>query len=210
MPLKVGLTGGIGSGKSLVAEALIGLGIQVINADTIAKRLTEPGSPHLTAIADHFGAHIIKPDGTLDRKALRDIVFYSSTERAWLEAELHPAIRREIVQALDNAATPDLDVASPPYVVLESPLLFETEQDKLLDKVIVVDVPEAIQRQRAATRDGFDEAAIQAIINTQMPRFDRRQRADYVIDNSGPREQTLRQVAALHQTLIAQTLQTDR
>ncbi len=210
MLLKIGLTGGIGSGKSLVAETLIGLNIPVINADTLAKSLTEPGSPHLTAIADHFGAHIIKPDGTLDRKALRGIVFNSSTERTWLEAELHPAIRRKIVQALDNAAKPETNTPCPPYVVLESPLLFETEQDKLLDNVIVVDVPEAIQRQRAAARDGFDEAAIQAIINTQMPRTQRRQQADFVIDNSGPREQTLRQVEALHQTLLARSLQTER
>ncbi len=191
--LKLGLTGGIGSGKSFVAACFSALGIQVINADTIARQFTRDDSPFLAEIFAHFGEHLKQPDGGLDRKKLRSRIFANDADKTWLENLLHPPIRAEIVQQLHNA--------KPPYAILESPLLLETDQHRMVDFTLVVDVPEALQLERAATRDNVTAKDIAAIIKTQVTRTERLRRADFIVDNSGSFADTERQVLALHEKL---------
>lgn len=192
--LKVGLTGGIGSGKSSVAQFFGALGVPVIDADAVARRFTAQNSPLLPQIAAHFGGDILLADGQLNRQKLRQLIFHSPGEKTWLEQLLHPPIRAAIINLLE--------CAEGPYVILESPLLFETEQDQLVQKTIVVDITEALQAQRASLRDHCSEADIQAIIAQQMPRQGRLKRADFVIDNSTNLHNTRQQVAALHEQLL--------
>lgn len=190
MKLIIGLTGGIGSGKSAVAELFIKEGITVVDADVAARRVVEPGSPALNAIAEHFGQDVLQADGCLDRAALRAIVFDNENERLWLEQLLHPAIGQWITEQLTNAQSP--------YAILESPLLLETSQHKMADRIIVVDVPEQVQIDRASARDGNTPEQIKAIIAAQMNRQARLEKADDVIDNSGSLESLVDPVATLH------------
>ena len=186
----VGLTGGIGSGKSAVAERFRALGIRVVDADQAARAVVELGTPALAAIAQHFGARVIQADGALDRAALRALVFDNPEQRRWLEALLHPRIgewlRNKLVQAPG------------PYAILESPLLFEGTQHRMVQRTLVVDVPETVQVERASARDGNSPEQIRAIMAAQMSRADRRARADDCIDNSGPPQALDAQVAMLH------------
>ena len=186
----VGLTGGIGSGKSAVAAQFRTLGITVVDADIAARKVVEQGSPALAEIASHFGSEVIQADGTLDRAALRERVFDNAAERRWLEQLLHPRIREWIAA--------ELAAATSPYAVLESPLLFESSQHTIIDRALLVDVPEALQLQRAAARDGNTEAQIKAIMAAQMSRAERQQRADDCIDNSGTLEDLEQAVLDLH------------
>lgn len=187
----VGLTGGIGSGKSAAAECFTRLGITVVNADTASRKVVEPGKPALQAIGKHFGRAILLPDGTLDRAALRQRIFADPAAKDWLEKLLHPLIAQWIQSQL--AAAPG------PYVILESPLLLETAQHRNVHRVLVVDVPEDMQITRASIRDANNEAQIKAIIASQIPRSERLARADDVIDNSGSMNELAAQVNALHQ-----------
>jgi dephospho-CoA kinase len=175
--LVVGVTGGIGSGKSAVTASFERYGISVVDADLAARVVVEPGSPALRAIAGHFGAAILLPDGSLDRAALRQRVFADEQERHWLEALTHPLIGEEISRQLQAARSP--------YVILSSPLLLETSQGELCDLVIVVDVPEHVQLERTMARDANDEAQVRRIMAAQLSRDARRERADIVIDNTG-------------------------
>jgi len=176
MPLVVGVTGGIGSGKSAVTERFAALGITVVDADVAARIVVEPGGPALAAIAEHFGPEFIQADGKLDRAALRQCVFADEGKRHWLERLTHPLIAREIQRQLAGADSP--------YTILSSPLLLETGQKELVDRIVVVDVPEELQLQRAARRDANSEEQIRKIIAAQMPRQQRLDYADIVIDNS--------------------------
>ena len=142
-PLIVGLTGGIGSGKSTVAKAFIALGIQVVDADYASRALVEPGMPALKAIVAHFGTKLMLPDGCLNRSALRQIIFSDKMQKSWLESLLHPLIQDWIRSQLKLA------LASSPYVILESPLLFEAEQHLLVSEVLLVDVPVDIERKQS-------------------------------------------------------------
>ena len=191
----IGLTGGIGSGKSAVAAQFRALGIRVVDADQAARAVVEPGTPALAAIAAHFGPEVIQADGSLDRAALRQRVFDNADERRWLEQLLHPEIGAWLSAQL--AAAPG------PYAILESPLLFESSQHRMIGRALLVDVPEEVQVARAAARDGNSAEQIRAIMAAQMSRADRRERADDCIDNSGPPEALAAQVAALHQTYLA-------
>lgn len=191
----VGVTGGIGSGKTAVTDRLQQLGITVVDADLAARVIMEPGRPALAAVAEHFGRDILMPDGQLDRAALRKIVFADPAERQWLEALTHPLIGEEIRS--------QLAAADSPYVVLASPLLLETSQRAFCDLVVVVDVPESVQVERTMARDDNDEDQVRRIIGAQMPREQRLQAADEVIDNSGNLEDLRRQVDALHDKLLA-------
>jgi len=186
----IGLTGGIGSGKSAVARCFEQLGIVVVNADVASRKVVEPGMPALAAIAGHFGADILLADGQLDRAALRQRIFSDPAAKTWLEQLLHPLIGAWIWQ--------QLKAAPGPYAVLESPLLLETTQHQRVDRVLVVDVPEAVQIARATARDSNSEAQIRAIMASQMPRAERLARADDVVDNSGNLEQLQQQVDILH------------
>jgi dephospho-CoA kinase len=186
----IGLTGGIGSGKSLVAARFAEVGVTVVNADTVSREVVAEGEPALAEIRAHFGEEILLPSGELDRRKLRDIIFNDPAQRKWLEELLHPIIRLRIIDQLHAATSA--------YAILESPLLLETDQHLLVEKIIVVDVDEATQITRASARDGSDVAQIKSIIASQMPRTERLQKADYVIDNGSSKAETLRQVNELH------------
>ena len=193
-PLIIGLTGGIGSGKSTVAEQFAALGIVSVDADQASRAVVEPGMPALDYIEEHFGPELITADGQLNRPALREIIFADPSEKAWLEALLHPLIRDWIMVQL-QAATSD-------YVILESPLLFETDQHQLVDAVLLVDVPIELQLERASARDGSDKPGIQRIIDAQMPRQTKRDRADFEFDNAQPMATIAPRVLALHQQFL--------
>lgn len=190
----VGLTGGIGSGKSVVAELFRSHDIEVVDADVAARKVVEPGSPALAAIVEHFGTIIIQPDGGLDRAKLRKIIFDSEQQRLWLEQLLHPAIGLWLGDKLE--------AANSPYAILESPLLLETSQHQMVDRTLIVDVSEAMQIKRACARDGNTPEQIKAIIATQMARDLRLERADDVIDNNSPVEALKEVVNRLHQIYI--------
>lgn len=195
MTLVVGITGGIGSGKSAVTRRLEEHGITVVDADVVARVVVEPGTPALAQIAEHFGTDILLADGTLDRAALRARVFADEAERRWLERLTHPLIGQEIVDQL--SASPS------PYTVLSSPLLLDTSQKALVECVVVVDVPEALQVSRTAQRDNNDEAQIKRIMAAQLSREARLALADIVIDNSGSLEELNVQVDELHKEFLA-------
>ena len=189
--LSIGLTGGVASGKSTVAEIFAGLGIEVVDTDRIARELVVPGSAALKAIVERFGSDVLAGDGTLDRPRLRRIVFADADKRRELEAILHPPIRSE---ALARAAA-----AASPYVIIVVPLLFETGFDALVDRTLAVDCPEAVQIERLTSRDDVGEDEARALIGAQMPRERRAAMADDVIDNGGALEATRARVAELDQ-----------
>ncbi|EON93932.1 dephospho-CoA kinase [Marinobacter lipolyticus SM19] len=192
----IGLTGGIGSGKSTVARMFGALGVHWVDADDVARQVVEPGTPALTRIAEHFGADILQADGSLDRARLRTIVFEQPEERAWLEGLLHPVIREELIRQLHPADY------SLPYVLLVSPLLLETDQHQLVEKVVVVDVPVEVQLSRTMARDDNDKAQVERIIAAQMPREKRLQKADEVVDNNEVLSNVERQVGELHKKFM--------
>ena len=165
-------------------------GIEAVDADDMARVVVEPGQPALNAIAEHFGPDNLTPEGTLNRPALRTIIFTDPDAKTWLEALLHPLINRELRSRLAAARGP--------YALLVSPLLFETGQDKLVDRILVVDVPESLQLARASARDGADPEQIRRIMASQMSREERLRRADDVLDNSGGLADLKRQVGELH------------
>jgi len=192
--LVVGITGGIGSGKSAVTRCFEQQGITVVDADVVARLIVEPGTPALAAIAAHFGAAILQADCSLDRAALRSRVFSNEDERRWLEQLTHPLIGKEILEQINASRSP--------YTILSSPLLLDTSQKTLVDCVVVVDVPEALQLQRTMQRDGNDEAQVRRIMAAQMSRADRLERADIVIDNSRSLEELDSQVDELHKEFL--------
>jgi dephospho-CoA kinase len=194
-PPVVGITGGIGSGKTAVTDQLEALGIDVVDADLAARVIMEPGKPALAAVAERFGSGILLPDGALDRAALRRIVFAEPAQRHWLEQLTHPLIGEEIRS--------QLAAADSPYVALSSPLLLETNQKDLCELIVVVDVPEETQVERTVQRDDNDEAQVRRIMAAQLPRQERLDAADRIIDNSGSLEQLRQQVEALHESLLA-------
>jgi len=194
MSLVVGITGGIGSGKSEVTRRFESLGITVVDADLAARVIVEPGGSALAAIAEHFGTGVIMADGTLDRAALRQKVFADETERHWLERLTHPLIGKEIQRQLESADSP--------YSILSSPLLLETRQKDLVDCVVVVDVPEATQLERASRRDANSEEQIRRIMAAQMSRDKRLEQADIVIDNSQPLAELDAIVEELHKEFL--------
>ena len=192
----VGLTGGIGSGKSTVARLFGNLGVHWVDADDVAREVVEPGTPALARIAEHFGEEILTSGGALDRAQLRGIVFQEPEERVWLESLLHPVIREELIRQL-NPENYQL-----PYVLLVSPLLLETDQHELVDRILVIDVPTDVQIKRTMSRDTNSREQVERIIAAQMPREQRLARADAIIDNSRPLDEVERQVRELHERLL--------
>jgi dephospho-CoA kinase len=188
--LVIALTGGIGSGKSSVTDLLAGLGVPVINADEISHSLTAPGNPVLEEIAKAFGSRFVDARGDLDRAALRTLVFSDSAARARLESILHPRIRAEMRRRLESL--------SAPYVVLEIPLLFETRQMDLVDRILVVDLPESEQIRRVRHRSGLHIDETRRILESQASRSQRLEGADDIIDNSGDPDALKEQVSRLH------------
>lgn len=190
----VGVTGGIGSGKTAATERFAAHGIAIVDADVAARVVVEPGTSALTQIAEHFGTKILLADGSLDRAALRKIIFADTQEKAWLEQLLHPLIAAEVQRQLRAATSP--------YVIFVSPLLVESEQKKFCDRILVIDAPEALQLERTVLRDKNDAAQVQRIIASQASREHRLQFADDVIENTGSLEHLSRQVAALHERYL--------
>lgn len=190
----LGVTGGIGSGKSAVTQRFEQLGIKVVDADVAARTVVASGKPALEKIAQRFGADILLENGELNRAALRKIVFEQPQERKWLESLTHPLIREEIIQGLQSATSP--------YVILVSPLLIESGQYHFTQRILVVDVPESIQIQRTCARDDNDAKQVQAIIDAQINRQDRLAKADDVIENTQGLDHLDREVEKLHQTYL--------
>jgi dephospho-CoA kinase len=187
----VGLTGGIGSGKSTAAEVLRGLGAAVVDTDEVSRELTASKGEAMEAIAREFGARFVDPAGALDRAAMRALVFEDALARARLEAILHPAIRARTLERLAGARAP--------YAIVAVPLLFETrEWMERADRILVVDCAEALQVERTAARSSLDAAAVRAIMATQWPRWRRLQMADDVAWNGGTRAELAAQCERLH------------
>jgi dephospho-CoA kinase len=196
----VGLTGGIGSGKTSASNQFMALGIPVIDSDVIAREVVLPGMPALSAISEHFGTAIIQDDGQLNRAALRQKIFQDNHEKQWLESLLHPLIRERTINQLREAST------GKPYIILSSPLLLETDQHTLCDAIVIVDLLEQQQVERATRRDKNSTEQIKRIIAAQISREERLTRADYILDNSGSYEQLIEQVNSLDKLLRSKHL----
>ncbi|HAU4905649.1 TPA: dephospho-CoA kinase [Aeromonas hydrophila] len=192
----VAITGGIGSGKTTVANQFAELGIEVVDADVIAREVVEPGTPALAAIAAHFGSEVITPDGQLDRRRLRERVFTDPQAKGWLNALLHPLIRTEMQRQCAAARSP--------YCLLVVPLLVENRLTALANRVLVIDVDEATQIERTCRRDGVSREQAQAILAAQASRAERLAAADDVLDNqNGTPEAIKSRILALHETYLA-------
>ena len=193
--LVVGLTGGIGSGKSAAADEFAKLGATIVDTDAIAHQLTGPDGLALAEIRKIFGEKAIGPDGAMDRKKMRDHVFARPEEKKKLEALLHPLIREESRRRIATA--------SGPYVVHVVPLLIESpDYRSRVDRVVVVDAPEEIRVARVQARSGLSPDEVRAIIRAQAPGAERLAAADDVIDNGGDRDALRNRVAALHQKYL--------
>ena len=193
MNMVVGITGGIGCGKSSVTDLLKKLNVDIVDADIIARKIVEPGKFALKKIVEYFGTEILLPDGSLDRAQLRVIIFSEKEKKDWLEELLHPLIKDEI--------RAQIKLANSKYVVLSSALLLETRQKDLVDIVVVVDIPETLQIERTALRDGNSSELVKKIIDSQLKRDERLSRADIVIDNSGSLDKLQLKLKELHSDL---------
>lgn len=196
MSYVVGLTGGIGSGKSTVANLFSELGVDIVDADLIARQVVAPGEPALAAIAAHFGQEVLDSQGRLDRRVLRKRVFSHPGQKDWLNALLHPLIRERMIAACA--------AARPPYCLLVVPLLVENRLTGLCNRVLVVDVSPEVQLERTIRRDETNEAQVRAIMAAQASREQRLAAADDVIDNNSPDQAELQsEVMRLHQQYLA-------
>ena len=195
-PLRIGLTGGIASGKTTVADMFAGLGVPVIDTDVIAREVVDPGQPALDEIRDAFGDDVIAADGTLDRAAMRAIVFGDDAARRRLEAILHPRI--------GEATRRQADAAGGAYQIIVVPLLVESSLREFVDRVLVVDCDEDTQVARLLARDAESEAQARRILAAQSSRAERMAIADDVITNDGDLEGTREQVDALHRRYLRQ------
>jgi dephospho-CoA kinase len=197
MVFVIGLTGGIGSGKTAVSDRFAELGVTIADADVSARTVVEPGTPALAKIADHFGESVLLPEGSLDRTAVRKIVFSDPEERKWLESVTVPAILEDLRSILNNAESS--------YAILM--LSSGSGQSPWIHRNLVVDVPEEIQISRVTSRDSTDEAGVRAIMATQPSRQARLDYADDVIDNTESMYDLDQRIAELHAyylTLAAQ------
>ena len=188
----LGLTGGIGSGKSMVAQIFAELGAVVIDADQLAREVVESGQPALQEIASTFGPDVLLPDGRLDRPKLAGIIFSDPAERAKLDAITHPRIRERMEGQIEARRW------GRGVLILDIPLLYENNRTNMVEKVIVVWVDAQTQLQRIRQRDGLSAEAARQRISAQMPLDAKRARADHVIDNTGGRDETQRQVEAIY------------
>ena len=196
--LRIGLTGGIGCGKSTVAEAFAERGVPLIDTDVIAHELTAPGGAELAAIRAHLGDAMLRADGTLDRTALRKRVFADAAARATLESILHPPIRREAEAALSA-----LDDSAAPYVIVVVPLLIETGNYRdLIDRVLVVDCLETQQVARVVARSGMTRADVEAVMAAQSDRAARLAHADDVLTNTADPAALQAQIEPLHRQYL--------
>ncbi|MBA4820589.1 dephospho-CoA kinase [Pantoea ananatis] len=193
-PYTVALTGGIGSGKSTIAGYFAASGVDIIDADVIAREVVEPGTPALQAIIERYGDAILTEQGTLQRSRLREIIFSTPDEKTWLNALLHPLINARTQQLKAQAASP--------YVLWVVPLLVENRLQRQADRVLVVDTDEETQLRRTLQRDNVSLEQAKRILAAQATRQQRLDCADDIIDNSGAPEKALPQVAKLHQLYL--------
>ena len=195
--LRIGLTGGIASGKSTVSQRFAELGIAVIDADVAARAVVEPGTPGLEQVVQRFGSGIVRPDGELDRSALRELIFNDPAARRDLDAILHPLIRAHMEQQAAAAAGP--------YLIMAIPLLVEGGSSReRLDRILVVDVDEAVQLKRVQARDGISIAQARAILGSQASRAARLEAADDVLQNGGTVAELRQAVDRLHERYLKQ------
>lgn len=192
--LCIGLTGGIGSGKTVVSDYFQTLGVTVVDADLASRVVVMPGKPALAQIEAHFGSEVISDSGELDRAALRKKVFTDTEEKHWLESLLHPLIREEITRQRENASST--------YVILVSPLLIESDQYKTVDRVLVIDAPTTTQLERTMQRDNNNAVEVEAIMKHQLDRQERLAFADDVLTNDRHLEHIYQQADALHQQYL--------
>ena len=192
-PLRVGLTGGVGSGKSTVASHFEALGVPVIDADIVARQVVAPGQPALLDIAAYFGEEVLK-EGQLDRALLRRKIFSDDHQRRWLEGLLHPLIYKAIEQQIASL--------SAPYVLIVVPLLLEAGWQNLVDRVLVVDVDPKLQIQRVVGRDQLESSVVEKMLKAQIIREPRLLAADDVLDNSGSPDDLPEKVLKLHQSYL--------
>jgi dephospho-CoA kinase len=193
----VGLTGGIASGKTTVAQMFADLGIPVIDADELAREVVEPGTPGLQQIVEEFGEDLLDDEGRLDRKKMGDLVFRDETTRNILNAILHPRIG-----AAGAKRIAEYDDHEAPYVIYEAALLVETGAHKAFPVLVVVSADESVQRLRLMARDGFTVEEANARIESQLPLAHKVAFADFVVTNNGDVEGTRRQVAEVHEQLV--------
>jgi len=199
-PVLIGLTGGVAAGKSLVASELVRLGAYLIDADVVAREVVAKGGPVYCEIAAEFGPSVLLADGSIDRKALGSLIFSDPARRAALNRITHPAIRGRINELIDEYRC----AADRPFIVIDAALLIEGGLYKALDKVIVVDAPEQTLIERMRLRDGLTEEQAKARLAAQMPLDEKRRCADYLIDNSGPRQTALEAAARVYAELKEQ------
>ncbi|HKS13250.1 MAG TPA: dephospho-CoA kinase [Pseudomonas sp.] len=185
-PWILGLTGGIGSGKSAAAQRFVELGVHLVDADQAARWVVEPGRPALASLVERFGTALLLEDGQLNRGALRELIFADPAQRLWVEQLLHPLIGQEIFSYLAKAESP--------YAVFVSPLMIESGQYKKTQRLLVIDAPEALQVQRTLARDQTSPEQVQAILKAQTSREERLRHADDVVVND-------RDLAALHEQI---------
>lgn len=195
MPLTIGLTGGIGSGKSTASQWFEQQRIAVVDADIVAREVVQQGQPALQEIEQAFGAWVLEKDGTLNRKALRGHIFQNKEARQVLENITHPKIRESIIHQLQTIQSP--------YGILVSPLLFEAQQDQLTQRTLLIDCSEATQISRASQRDQQSIQQIKMIIATQMPRTEKQKRATDIVLNDTSQELLFSQLRALHLKYLA-------
>ena len=190
----VGLTGGIGSGKTVASDRFEELGVKVVDADIASRVVVEIGKPALSSIEDEFGSDVISDDGSLNRAKLREIIFKDDEAKSWLESLLHPLIGQHISDEIASATSR--------YVILVSPLLFETTQFQMCNRTLLIDVPKDIQILRTAKRDKVPESQVEKIIASQMDRDQKISKADDVIVNDGEIGDLISKIDKIHQRYI--------
>ncbi|MEJ6496177.1 dephospho-CoA kinase [Pseudoalteromonas lipolytica] len=190
----LGLTGGIGSGKSAISAMFEELGIQVVDADIVAREVVEPGSTGLEKITEHFSDEILTTDGSLDRAKLRAIIFADESQKQWLNNLLHPLIRESMLAQLQQATSQ--------YVILVAPLLFENGLDQFCDHTLLIDVPVEVQITRTTARDNISVELAKQIIASQMPRADKQQKATDTLDNNRLLSEVKIDVQKLHEKYL--------
>jgi dephospho-CoA kinase len=193
----IGLTGGVGSGKSTVADAFSALGVPVIDADQLAREQVAPGQPALDEIVAGFGSDILTANGNLDRDTMRQRIYSDPVQKSRLESILHPRIRKRIRTLLAGIKAP--------YTIVVIPLLLETNQTDLVDRILVIDIPEKEQLKRVAARDGLSDNAVMAIMNAQADRKTRLEVADDVIVNDQDISALTKHVQELHEHYMDMT-----
>lgn len=193
-PWVLGLTGGIGCGKTAVSNMFEQLGITIVDADIIARQVVKPKSDGLNAIVRKFGQGILLSDGTLNRSALRERIFTNNADKEWLNTLLHPLIRNKIHN--------DITAAKSAYVVLVAPLLFENGLDKLCNRTLLIDIPQSVQIERTASRDNVSVEQVKAIIAAQMSRQGKQKKADDILNNDRALTDVNHDLLTLHKSYL--------